>query len=346
MDTALSGNSIVRSFADVTRAWNTYGGGANGGFLLDYELMNGVWDKARAVDGPLSRCLFFPTSKHSFQWPAFNETSRANGSRLGGVRGKWQGTTDDQSATPSASQPTVAMVNFTPKRLLVYSTPFSNDLLSDAPIVERMLEYAADQEIRYNVVDAMINGLGVTHPLGVIKAPSSVQITRAGSNNVAQADVDAMWSRLWPFCRRNAVWMCNDDTLLKIDAVATTTGWPANLYMPMGMHGNPYSLLKGRPLIPVEQCPALGSPGDLILGDWSQYAVIARTADEAGQPDAAMSYGPLESFVENRSSNEFMFDTDSTVFRFKLRVDGKPLWVKQVTIADGSQTAGPFCVLN
>ncbi|MDR3582587.1 MAG: phage major capsid protein [Candidatus Pacebacteria bacterium] len=346
MTTAQSGNPIVRYFADVTRALNTYGGGANGGFLLDTELFQSVWDKARAIDGPLARCLFLTTNKHEAEWPALDETSRVAGSRFGGIKVRWQGTTDDKSATPDASQPAAAMIKFVPKRAMVFSTPFSNDLLADAPLVERMLDYAASQEIQYAVVESMINGKGITHPLGVIAANSSIQVTRNGSNNIAQADVDTMWSRLWPYCRRNAAWMCNDDTLLKLDAVATTTGWPANLYMPMGMYGNPYPLLKGRPLLPVEQCPALGTQGDLIVGDWSQYALVARTVDNNGDPDMSVTCGSLGEFVETRSADEFMFDTDSTVFRFKFRVDGSPLWRQPVTIADGSQTAGPFVVLK
>lgn len=360
MSTAQSGTDAARSFGDisrsiaglppiegVSRALDTYGGGANGGFFLDSELFASVWDKARAIDGPLARCLFLPTTKHQAFWPAFDESSRVAGSRFGGIKAKWQGTTDDKSATPDAGQPAVAMVNFTPRRVLVFSSPFSRDLLQDAPIVERMLSYAADQEIRYAVVDAMINGQGITHPLGVINAPSTISVTRGGgAGTVASTDIDAMWSRLWPYCRRNAVWMCNDDALLKVDQAATTLGWPSNLYMPQGAYGNPYPLLKGRPLLPVEQCPALGSPGDLIVGDWSQYALVARTVDGDGQPDMMLSYGSVSSFTERRSSDEFMFDTDSVVFRYKLRIDGRPLWKQPLTIADGSQTAGPFVVLK
>jgi HK97 family phage major capsid protein len=357
MSTALSGIDAVRSFGDISRSiaglpvegvarnWNTYSGGAVGGFLLDKELIGGIWDKARAVDGPLARCLFLTTSKHEAEWPGFDETSRATGSRLGGIQGRWQGTTDDQSMASNASKPKANLTKFVPRRFLVFSEPFSRNLLSDAPLAERMLDYAASQETRYEVVNAMINGQGMTHPLGVIKAKSTITVSRATPNSISQADVDAAWSRLWGFSRRNAVWICNDDTLLKLDAAATTTGWPANLYMPMGMYGNPYPLLKGRPVLPVEQCPALGTTGDLILGDWSQYALVVRTVDENGQPDMTLEYGSPDAFIEKRSSEQFMFDTDSAVFRFKIRVDGRPLWQNPVIIADGSQTAGPFVVI-
>jgi HK97 family phage major capsid protein len=357
MNTA-QGGEIVNSFAEVVRsiagasdlggverAWNTYGGGPNGGFLLSTELAQAIWDKARALDGPLSRCLFFQTSSHQFNLPTFDESSRVAGSRFGGLRAKWQGTTDDKSMAPNASQPAVAGVNFVPRRVTVFSQPFSRDLLADAPIVEGMLSYAANQEIRYEVVDAMINGDGTVKPLGVIKAPCTIPITRGGANAIAPADIDAMWSRMWGFCRRNAVWMCSDDTLLKLDQAATTSGWQPNLYTSQGVAGSPNALLKGRPVLPVEQCPALGSLGDLILADWSQYALVARSIAD-GSPDMSLSYGLTESFVERTSSDQFYFDTDSVAFRFKLRIDGRPLWKQAVTIADGSQTASPFVVLK
>jgi HK97 family phage major capsid protein len=359
MNTAQGGEGF-RSFAEVSRsiaglpdldgverAWNTYGGGSNGGFLLGTELAQSIWDKARAVDGPLSRCLFLQTDSHTFNLPAFDESSRVAGSRFGGIRAKWQGTTDDQSMSGIASQPTGMGVNFAPRRVMIFSQPFSRDLLQDAPIVEGMLGYVANQEVQYEVVDAMINGMGDVKPYGVINAPCSIKVTRAGSNAVAQADVDAMWSRMWGFCRRNAVWMCSDDTLLSLDAVATaSTGWPANVYQPQGYGGNPFPLLKGRPVLPVEQCPALGSPGDLILADWSQYALVARTTADYGESSVSLSYGLLDSFVERRSSEHLHFDTESVVFRYKLRIDGKPLWKQAVTIADGSQAASPFVVLQ
>lgn len=356
MNTA-QGGPVYRSFADVSaqiaypslsveRTLDTYQGGANGGFLLDQELIAGIWDKARAIDGPLARCLFLTTTKNSASWPLLGESSRVSGSRLGGMIARWQGQTDDQSLTTFASQPTAATNVFRPRRVLVYSQPFSNDLLADAPLAARMLEYAAQLEIHYAVVDAMITGDGATRPLGVLNAPSTITLaSRGGAGSISSTDIDGMWSRLWGFCRRNAVWICNDDTLLKVDQAATAGGWPSATYLPQGVAGNPFPLIKGRPVLPVEQCPVLGDSGDLIVGDWSQYGLMARTVDSNGMPDMAVSYGAVSAFVEQSSSDQFYFDTDSSVFRFKLRIDGQPLWTSAVTIADGSQTAGPFVVL-
>lgn len=337
-----SGAPVLTSFAAVSRAMNTTSTGSNGGFLLSTELARFVWDKAREVDGPLARCLFLTTTKNEFQLPSFDESSRATGSRWGGIRHYWEGD-DDASLFANRSDPAVANVPFNPERCIVYSQ-MSNDLLDDSELAESALSYAAGQEIRFSLVDAMVNGSGIKRPLGVIKAPATVTVSRAAPNAFAVADINTMWSKLYGPCRRNAVWLANDDTLLKIDEVATTPGALSAIYLPQGAYGNPFPLLKGRPLLPCEQCPALGQPGDLILGDWSQYGLCVRSLD--GVPDVGLSYAPMSSVIEARSSDQKYFDEDQTAFLWKLRVDGKPMWRKQMTIANGSQTCGPFCILS
>ena len=65
-----------------------------------------------------------------------------------------------------------------------------------------------------------------------------------------------------------------------------------------------------------------------------------------GVPEMGMGYSSLASVIEARMSTHKYFSTDQSVFLWKLRVDGKPLWKKPMTIADGSQTCGPFCILS
>jgi HK97 family phage major capsid protein len=347
------GQPLVRSWGEAarlisgelteveSRAWNTYSGLASGGALLDRELATVVWDKARSNDGPLARCLVWPTSKHSFDLPAINESSRAAGSRWGGLRGFWRGQKDDASLT--ASEPSVANIPFEMQRLVIYSAPMSRDLLDDSILVEALLDYTASREIRYNLQDAMINGIGNGQPLGVINAPSSILVTRNTGTDIKTQDIDAMWARLWPDSMANAIWVCSADTLVKIDLGATAFNWPLAFYEPSGARGNTFPLIKGRPLIVVEQCPVLGAKGDLILGDWSQYGLCIRSVDN-GKPTIELGVG-VPDVAERTSSEHKRFSTDDVVFKWKTRADGKPMWTQAMTIANGSRTAGPFCVL-
>ena len=89
----------------------------------------------------------------------------------------------------------------------------------------------------------------------------------------------------------------------------------------------PYNTLMGRPVIAIEQCPTLGTVGDIIAADLSQYLGITK--------------GGLQS----ASSMHVRFLYDEMTFRFVLRVDGQPLWSSALTPFKGSDTQGPFVVL-
>jgi len=96
--------------------------------------------------------------------------------------------------------------------------------------------------------------------------------------------------------------------------------------MPQGQGGNEFPLLKGRPVIAIEQAPPIGTPGDIILGDFSQYGIV----------DAGM---------KANLSMDVDFDSDQGVFRFAWRVDGKPLWSSLVTSYSDGALRSPFVAL-
>ena len=134
-----------------------------------------------------------------------------------------------------------------------------------------------------------------------------------------------MWSRCWGRSRANAVWYVNQEIepllyTLKIGDVP--------VYLPAGgLSEKPYATLFGRPIVPLEQCSALGAVGDIILGDMSQYLLI----DKGG--------------INSASSIHVRFLYDESVFRFIYRVDGQPIWNKPITPYKGSNTLSPFVTL-
>jgi HK97 family phage major capsid protein len=103
---------------------------------------------------------------------------------------------------------------------------------------------------------------------------------------------------------------------------ASTNG----MYFPAGANGNEFALIKGRPLIISEISPALGTPGDLVLADLSQYIIID---------------GGLQSAL----SLECQWLSFQGVFRFVLRVDGKPAWSTPITSYNGTGQRSPFVAL-
>ena len=115
-----------------------------------------------------------------------------------------------------------------------------------------------------------------------------------------------------------------------VGADGVNTGVP--VYLPAnGLSGSPFDTLYGRPVIPVEHCATLGTQGDIVLADWSQYILI-----EKGGIDVA-------------SSIHVQFIYGEQVLRFTWRNNGAPGYGWSdgaLTPAKGTNTQSPFITLD
>jgi len=260
--------------------------------------------------------------------PAVSESSRADGSRFGGIRAYWLA----EAGTKTASQPAFAQVSLELKKLigLCYAT---DELLQDAPMLEAWIKTMFAKEFEFKLIDAVINGDGAGKPLGIMSAPAAISVTAETSqaaDTVIFENISKMWARMYAPCRPNAVWFISQDIEPELDkmSVAVGTGGSA-VYLPAGgLNDSPYSKLKGRPVLPIEQCDNLGDTGDIILADLSQYILI----DKGG--------------MQSASSIHVNFTTDETAFRFVYRVDGQPWWKSALTPFNGGNTQSPFVYLG
>ncbi len=85
--------------------------------------------------------------------------------------------------------------------------------------------------------------------------------------------------------------------------------------------------MQGRPIIPVEFCQQLGTEGDLILTDLSTYL----TASKGG--------------MQTASSIHVLFLTNELMYRFIMRLDGKPWWLSALTPKSGGPTQSNIVTL-
>jgi HK97 family phage major capsid protein len=100
------------------------------------------------------------------------------------------------------------------------------------------------------------------------------------------------------------------------------------VYMPAGgASAAPYGTLFGRPVIPIEQCAAIGDAGDIIFADLGGYIL----AEKGG--------------IQSDVSIHVNFIYDESVFRFVLRIDGQPLRASALTPYKGSDTLSHFVTL-
>jgi len=301
---------------------------AEGGFAVgtDFggQLVTKVYENSLA-----GRCARTPISgsSNSMKMNGINETSRANGSRYGGVQGYWV----EEGGSITKSKPAFRQIELLLKKnaVLFYAT---DELLQDAAALESTARACVSGEMAFMLQDAIINGNGAGKPLGILQSPCLVTVaaeTGQAADTIVFENISKMWAAQWAPSRPNSVWLINQEIEPQLDKLAIpvgTGGMP--VYMPPGgLADSPYGRMKGRPVIAIEQCAALGDAGDIILADLSEYML----ADKGG--------------VQMASSMHVLFTTDEMCFRFIYRVDGQPLWNSALTPYKGAQTLSPFVTL-
>lgn len=299
---------------------------SEGGFLVETtyvkELMQKAYDKA-PVASKAKKIPLGPNSNR-MKLPAIDETSRVNGSRLGGVQAYWTG----EAQTVTATKPKYRNIDLELEKLmaLCYAT---DELLSDTTALDAWIKMAFMEEMAFKLDDAIINGTGVGMPLGILNAPclvSQAKETNQANTTIVHQNITKMWNRLWAKNRANAAWFINQDIESQLTDMTFSVGTGGEL-SPFAREYAEKGTLKGRPVIPIEQCATLGTVGDIILGDMSQYLMI-----EKGSVDAQVSM-------------HVRFLYDENVFRFVYRADGEPSWNAPLTPYKGTTTYSPFVTL-
>jgi len=302
---------------------------SDGGFLVQTDQSDELLRNVTETGTLMARTRVIPISagSDSIKINAIDETSRVDGSRWGGVRSFWA----DEGNSPTASKPKFRKIELGLKKLIAiaYAT---DELLQDTAALGSILNTGFAEEMGFKIDDAIINGDGAGKPLGILNAGATVsQAKESGqsANSVVAENVFNMWSRMWGRSRANSVWLINQDVepqLFGLKIVVGTGGIP--VYLPAGgLSSSPFGQLFGRPVIPQEQCPTLGTVGDIILADLSQYVMINKGG------------------MNSASSLHVRFVNDEMAFRFTFRVDGQPAWNAPLTPAKGSNTLSPFITL-
>lgn len=302
---------------------------ADGGFLMPLTMSNMIM--ARMVQGAfLSRLspLTLDSGSDTLAINVLSETSRATGSRKGGVRAYWI----SEGEAPTASKPQFERMELKLRKVgcLGYAT---DELLRNVSALQGWFVNFFADEIRFAAEDAIVNGTGAGQPKGILNATCLVTASKEtgqAADTVVKENIDKMWVRLYGPSRGNAVWFINqqiEPQLNSMTMVVGTGGVP--VYLPAGgLSAAPYGSLYGRPVIPVEYCGGIGDLGDIILADLSEYAWI----QEGG--------------VDSASSIHVAFTTFEQAFRASWRVDGQPTWRAALTPYKGTaNTLSPFVAL-
>lgn len=299
---------------------------SDGGFLVQQDFASELLSKAYGVGEILPRVRKVPISPNAngLSLNVVDETSRATGSRFGGVQMYWKG----EGEAPTAKKPKFRQMDLKLKKLigLMYST---DELLQDSVAFSSIAEQAFSEELNFMIEESIIEGTGAGQPKGIKNAGCMVtQAKESGqaADTVVYANVLKMWSRLWARSRGNAVWLINQDVEPQLGQMSVDGSGNSPVYLPPGQTAanSPYGTLFGRPVVPIEHAETVGDLGDITLADFSQYLMI-----DKGQPKQDYSI-------------HVRFIYDEQAFRIVYRADGQPIWNSALTPKKGSNTVSPF----
>jgi HK97 family phage major capsid protein len=276
-------------------------------------------------EGPLSSfARRMPVGPNSINgWiNGIDETSRATGSRWGGVRGYWLAEGDAMTA----SQPKFKRINWELNGMAVlqYATDY---MLRDANLMDAVIRQSSLEELSFMVNDAFFRGSGAGQPKGILNGGAVLSAVRDNATAISHADITRMISRLPARAHAKAVWLANPDIMPQIDSLSFTSGSTGILSPYVTYTADGVTMLRGRPVIYNEFSPTLGAVGDLLLVDPGDYLYW----EGAG--------------IEGASSIHVQFLTNQTVFRFIYRVDGIPATTTALTRYQSTDTVSPYIAL-
>lgn len=296
-----------------------------GGYLIPEGFSPSMLQLNPEADPTEGRTLNIPMASPTVKIPARVDKNHTS-SVSGGLRVYRRAETD----TTSSSRQEYELVSLQANTLmgLNYTT---EELLSDSPIsVAALLQAGFASEFRAKILKEKLFGTGVGEYEGVMNCAGRVDVSKETGQAAATINTqNVLKMRARCYGYGNAVWLANHDTfpqLMQLTLAVGTGGSAVSLFDIRSDDG--INRLLGRPIFFTEFCKTVGTTGDLILGDWSQY---------------------LEGTYQSAQSAESIhvrFVNHERTFKFWMRNDGRNWWRSTLTVNQGSNSLAPFVALN
>lgn len=299
---------------------------SDGGALLQPEFSSDIEDIMEEQGKILALCTSVSLSGNRLVERYIDETSRVTGSRGGAVQGYWVNEAD--AITASKVKFGRRTTELEKVAALGYAT---SELLEDFPAMSGIYTEEFAEELVFLTEDAIIEGSGSGKPLGILNAPCLISVSKEtgqAAATIVTTNLSKMWVRMPSRSKANAVWIINNECNPQLDEMTIPAGTAA--VEPRFVNYGPDGILriKGRPVIEVEYCSAVGNVGDIILADFSQYRLIGKGG------------------INQQQSIHVRFVNDEVAFRATYRVGGQPKPKVAITPFKGTATLSPFVALS
>jgi HK97 family phage major capsid protein len=302
---------------------------SEGGYMLQQDFAQDLEKEMFATGSLLS--FFRPlevSSSLGLVEKYIEETSRATGSRWGGVRAFFV----EEAEAPTATKPkfrkrTTELVKLA---CLGYST---DELLDDFVAMSGVFAEAFRDEMTFTAENALFAGDGAGKLLGMFASGNAGHITVSKETGQAAATVvtknlSKMWVRLPSRSKARGVWAINTEVNPELDELTIPAGTAAVEPRFVTYDQQGALRIKGRPVIELEYCEALGTENDVVLFDPNGYRLIRRGG------------------ITQASSMHVKFTTDEMTFRATWRIGGQPKLNSAITAFKGSASLSHFINLE
>lgn len=298
---------------------------SSGGFLVPAQFSEVFIDKTIEGSVLLPGVSMFPMTTNRLMIPAWDSHDHSNNGVFGGISAQW----GSEAAVNAIQTPKPRKMELQTK-LLILITAASEELAEDALNLEGNLEQGLSSATAWEFDYQLINGGGAGKPLGVMKAKSTITVSKETaqvSGTIVYANIVKMLASLHPACWGSAVFLAHPSTLGSLLQLSLPIGTAGSIVPAFTFENGNYNLL-GKRVLFTEKCQPVGTSGDLILLDRSQYAVGLRK-------DITMDV-----------SDHVFFTSLQKAYRVVFRADGQPLWEHPVTPANGAAALSWAVVLQ
>ena len=322
-----------------------------GGYLVPPEYADGLLKLAQTESVLFPKVQKIPVSGNRLIVNRLDETSRKDSSealtsgRNGGLLAYWKGEAEEYVGTKlKYKQDQTDLHKLTG---LAYVT---DEMLEDVPAMGAYVSQGFGDEFSFKIDDAILSADGNGKPQGTLHSGNTALVTIAketgqAAGSLLLANLLKMWNAMPARNRAKAKWYINQDMEIALMMLMMTTGnlestgasavealtgaFGFPLYLPAGgITNSPNGLLLGRPVVPLEQSPAVGSAGDILFADMSQYRWIDKSS------------------MTSQVSIHVRFLFDEQALKFTYRAGGKPIWPNTIEAYKGTTKRSPYVALG
>ncbi len=306
----------------------------DGGALVPVEYANWLYRDVLEEDSLLKRCRkVLINNGNSIYVPVRTTTTYGQTDpSTGGSLGAWLGP-DGSAITPT--KPAYNRVQLLLNRWAAL-LPVTEELLLDNNVgLGQWIGEEGRIALAYDLNNVLVNGLETnSQPQGILNSPALVySAIVSGQTNytIVYDNLVSMKSRLWTPLVGNfktCIWLAHPDCEAQFEQLTDAAG--RNLYYATGtIQQSQEAKLFGLPVVYSYQCSPVGSSGDVVLCDLSQYLVGLKQGEG----------------VRQATSMHLYFASAEMAYRLIFRIDGKTARTAPLAVPNSAATRSGFVAL-